>query len=155
MFDPLPHPRLFGMPPGADFPAALVDHLRAAHADRPPQDLARVRLIVNTRRMARRIRDLFDQGPALLLPRIELITDLGQSHHLAEVPEAVPALRRRLELVELISALLDAEPDLAPRAALYDLADSLARVLDEMNGEGVAPEVLEALDVSDMSGHWA
>ena len=155
MFDPLPHPRLFGMPPGADFPAALVDHLRAAHADRPPQDLARVRLIVNTRRMARRIRDLFDQGPALLLPRIELITDLGQSHHLAEVPEAVPALRRRLELVELISALLDAEPDLAPRAALYDLADSLARVLDEMNGEGVAPEVLEELDVSDMSGHWA
>lgn len=155
MFDPLPHPRLFGMPPGADFPAALVDHLRAAYADRPPQDLARVRLIVNTRRMARRIRDLFDQGPALLLPRIELITDLGQSHHLAEVPEAIPALRGRLELVELISALLDAEPDLAPRAALYDLADSLARVLDEMNGEGVAPEVLEALDVADMSGHWA
>ena len=74
---------------------------------------------------------------------------------LAEVPEAVTALRRRLDLVELISALLDAEPDLAPRAALYDLADSLARVLDEMNGEGVAPEVLEALDVSDMSGHWA
>ena len=87
MFDPLPHPRLFGMPPGADFPAALVDHLRAAYADRPPQDLARVRLIVNTRRMARRIRDLFDQGPALLLPRIELITDLGQSHHLTRRPQ--------------------------------------------------------------------
>lgn len=155
MFDPLPHPRLFGMPPGADFPAALVEGLCAAHAGRPPQDLARVRLIVNTRRMARRIRELFDRGPALLLPRIELITDLGQSHHLTEVPEAVPPLRRRLELIELISALLDAEPDLAPRAALYDLADSLARVLDEMNGEGVAPEVLENLDVSDLSGHWA
>ncbi|WP_375687933.1 double-strand break repair protein AddB [Pseudooceanicola sp. LIPI14-2-Ac024] len=155
MFDPLPHPRLYGMAPGADFPAALVAHLHAAFAGRPPQDLARVRLIVNTRRMARRVRDLFDSGPALLLPRIELIGDLGQSHHLADLPEAVPPLRRRLELVELISALLAAEPDLAPRAALYDLADSLARVLDEMQGEGVAPEVLEGLDVSDLSGHWA
>ncbi|MGR3320563.1 MAG: double-strand break repair protein AddB [Pseudooceanicola sp.] len=154
MFDPLPHPRVFGMPPGADFPAALVAHLQAAHADRPPQDLARLRLIVNTRRMARRIRDLFDRGPALLMPRVELITDLGHSHYLSDLPDAVSPLRRRLELVELISALLDAQPDLAPRAALYDLADSLAAVLDEMSGEGVTPEALEQLDVSDMSGHW-
>lgn len=155
MFDPLPHPRVFGMEPGVDFPAALVAGLRDMYKDRPPQDLARVRLIVNTRRMARRIRDLFDQGAPTLLPRIDLITDLGQSLHLGGIPNAVPALRRRLELVELIAALLESQPDLAPRTALYDLADSLAKVLDEMQGEGVSPEALEALDVSDLSGHWA
>ncbi|OWU85967.1 helicase [Oceanicola sp. 22II-s10i] len=155
MFDPLPHPRVYGMPPGADFPAALVEHLSRSYADRPPQDLARVRLIVNTRRMARRIRDLFDRGPALLLPRIELVTDLGISAVSADLPPATPPLRRRLELVELIAALLDAQPDLAPRAALFDLADSLARILGEMDDEGVPPEALEQLDVTDLSGHWA
>ncbi|MDF1854935.1 double-strand break repair protein AddB [Pseudooceanicola sp.] len=155
MFKPLPYPRLFGMPPGADFPAALVAHLQAQYAGRPPQALARVRLIVNTRRMARRIRDLFDRGPALLLPRIELITDLGATLHDVDLGPAVSPLRRRLELAQLISALLEAEPDLAPRSALYDLADSLAAVLSEMQGEGVPPEALERLDVSDLSGHWA
>ena len=33
-----------------------------------------------------------------------------------------------------------AQPDLAPRAAIYDLADSLAGLMDEMQGEGVDPD---------------
>ncbi len=66
----------------------------------------------------------------------------------------VSPLRRRLELTQLIAGLLDQEPDLAPRSALFDLADSLARLMDEMQGEGVAPETLRKLDVSDQSGHW-
>ncbi|WP_297770460.1 double-strand break repair protein AddB [uncultured Roseovarius sp.] len=155
MFDPSDRPRLFGVPPGVDFPRALVEGLRARHAGQPPEALARVHLIVNTRRMARRIRDLFDQGPPCLLPRISLLTDLGEMWDLAHIPDPVPPLRRRLELVQLISALLDRTPDLAPRSAIFDLADSLAGLMDEMHGEGVTPQVIEALDVSDQSGHWA
>lgn len=147
-------PRVFYLAPGVDFPQGVVEGLLARFGDGPPEALARVQLIVNTKRMARRIRALFDAGPARLLPRIELLGSLGQSLEVADIPPAVPPLRRRLELTRLISELLDADPSLAPRAALFDLADSLAGLMDEMQGEGVPPEVIAALDVSDQSGHW-
>ncbi|MEX0366315.1 MAG: double-strand break repair protein AddB [Ruegeria sp.] len=155
MFDPCPTPRVFAMPPGVDFPRTLVDGLRARTAHLPPEALARVQLVVNTRRMARRIRGLFDAGPSCLLPRLSLVTDLGEHADLTRLPPPVPPLRRRLELTQLIGKLLDQQPDLAARASLYDLADSLAALIDEMQGEGVSPDAIRQLDVSDMSGHWA
>lgn len=155
MFEPSEDPRLYSVPIGVDFPAALVDGLLKRHEGRPPQDLARVQLIVNTRRMARRVRALFDAGPACLLPKIQLVTDLGEHWDLAHIPDAVPPVRRRLELVQLLSALLDKAPDLAPRSSLYDLADGLAALMDEMHGEGVSPKRIADLDVTDQSGHWA
>ena len=154
MFDPSPSPRIFGVPPGADFPKALLDGLMSRMHGRPPEELARVQIIVNTRRMARRMRSLFDQGPATLLPRVDLLTSLGSGAAAAGIPDAVPPLRRRFELIQLISRLLEQQPDLAPRASLYDLADSLAGLMDEMAGEGVSPDTIQALDVSDQSGHW-
>jgi ATP-dependent helicase/nuclease subunit B len=155
MFDPEGKVRLFGLPPGTDFPLAMVEGLRTRMSGKPPEALAQVQLIVNTRRMARRIRDLFDQGPACLLPRIQLVTDLGDYAELSRIPPAVSPLRRRLEISQLVSRLLDSQPDLAPRASLYDLSDSLAQLLDEMQGEGVSPDTVRSLDVSDQSGHWA
>lgn len=155
MFEPSDKPRLFGLPPGADFPKLLVEGLIERTAHLPPEALARVTLIVNTRRMARRIRALFDAGPARLLPRIQLVTDLGETFALGTIPAPVSPLRRRLGLVQLVSALLEQEPDLAPRAALYDLADSLARVFEEMRGEGVSFDDIRAIDVSQHSDHWA
>jgi double-strand break repair protein AddB len=98
---------------------------------------------------------LFDQGPACLLPRLSLVTDLGESLDLAQIPPAIPPLRRRLELTQLIAKLLDQQPDLAARSTLFDLSDSLAALIDEMQGEGVSPDAIRQLDVSDMSGHWA
>ncbi|MEX0328266.1 MAG: double-strand break repair protein AddB [Ruegeria sp.] len=154
MFDQGTTPRVFAVPPGADFPKALVNGLRARTAAQPPEALARVQLVVNTRRMARRVRDLFDQGAPCLLPRLSLVTDLGESADLGHIPPAIPALRRRLELTQLIAKLLDQQPDLAARASLFDLSDSLAALIDEMQGEGVSADTIRKLDVSDMSGHW-
>ena len=151
MFDPTDAPRVFGVPLGVDFPKALVEGLLTLHKNQPPEALARVHLIVNTRRMARRIREMFDEGPALLLPRISLVTDLGEDWAMADLPDAVPPLQRRLELLTTVERLLDQSPDLAPRAALYDLSDSLATLMDEMHGEGVDPEVIEGLDVTDVA----
>ncbi|MDF1668097.1 MAG: double-strand break repair protein AddB [Roseovarius sp.] len=155
MFEPSQQPRIFGLPPGVDFPQALISGLSDRMTGTPPEAMASVHVIVNTRRMARRIRSLFDEGPALLLPRVSLVTDLTADKGLHDVPPAVSPLRRRLELTQLISGLLEQQPDLAPRSSLYDLADSLASLMDEMHGEGVSPDVIEALDITDQSGHWA
>ena len=150
-----PGPRLFALPPGVDFAAEVAAGLLARLGDAPPETLARVTIHVNTRRMQRRLSDAFASGPARLLPRIRLITDLALDPIGADLPAPVPPLRRKLELSRLVGGLLDREPDLADRAALFDLSESLARLLDEMHGEGVGADALARLDVSDMSGHWA
>ncbi|WP_353473462.1 double-strand break repair protein AddB [Salipiger sp. H15] len=154
MFEPSGTPRVYGLAPGIDFPAALVAGLRDRMAGRPPEEMAKVELILNTSRMARRVKAIFDSGPATLLPRIRLLTDMADPAALRDLPAPVPPLRRRLELTGLVSRLLDAQPDLAPRAALFDLADSLATLMDEMQDEGVSPDQIAQLDVSDESGHW-
>ncbi|SFT96642.1 double-strand break repair protein AddB [Sedimentitalea nanhaiensis] len=155
MFDPWPVARVFALPPGVDFPKALVHGLVERFAEKPPEALAQVHLIVNTSRMARRIRELFDAGPARLLPRVSLLTEVDRHIAATDLPPRMPPLRRRLQLAQLISHLLDREPDLAARSSIYSLADSLAGLMDEMQGEGVPADVICGLDVSDMSGHWA
>ena len=150
MFDN-PGPRIFALPPGVDFPERLVAGLRARMAGQPPEAMAGVLLYVNTQRMRRRIVELFTAEGASFLPRLRLVTDVAA---LPGLPAAVPPLRRRLQLTQLIGRLLDAQPDLAPRSALFDLADSLATLMDEMQGEGVPPSAIAALDVSDHSAHW-
>jgi double-strand break repair protein AddB len=144
---------VFALPPGADFPEHLVAGLTERMADQPPEAMARVTLYLNTARMRRRVIDLFTQQGAHFLPRLRLVTDLAQDPDLA-LPATIPPLRLRLELAKLISGLLDAQPDLAPRAALYDLADSLANLIGEMQSEGVAPQAIAGLDVSNHSKHW-
>jgi len=154
MFDPSPTPRYFGVAPGVDFASSVVKGLRDRLTSHPPEAMARVDLYVNTRRMARRLRDLFDQDQPGFLPNIKLITDLGKDPSAIHIPKAVPPLRRRLELVQLLSGLLDSQPDLAPRSSLFDLADGLMKLTEEMQGEGVPPSVIRGLDISDQSGHW-
>ena len=150
-----PTPRVFALPPGADFPAQLVAGLRQRMADKPPEAMARVTLYVNTTRMQRRITALFVASGAQFLPRIRLVTDLASAIPAAGLGPAVSPLRQRLVLAQLIEGLLQQEPDLAPRAALYDLADSLATLLDEMQGEGVSADKIAGLDVANHSAHWA
>lgn len=154
MFEPATAPRLFGLAPGIDFPKELAHGLVNRLKGHPPQAIARVDLIVNTRRMQRRLREIFDRGPASLLPRIHMIDAPDSLVTGIELPRQTPALRRRLELITLVSKLLDQVPELAPRASLYDLSDSLAGLIDEMQGEGVSVEAITDLDVSDQSGHW-
>jgi len=153
MFDG-PGPRVFALPPGADFPAALAAGLVARLADRPPEAMARVTLFLNTQRMRRRLRECLAARGAGFLPRMRLVTELGDDPLLGG-GTAVSALGRRLELALLIDRLLAAAPGLAPRAALFDLADSLGDLMDEMRAEDVPPERISALDVSGHAGHWA
>ena len=149
MFDPHA-PRLFYLPPGTDFArqfaAGLLRH--------PPEVLARTRVYLNSERMRRRVTGALTHAGAGLLPQLRLVTELADDPVMADLPPAAPRLRRRLQLTQLIARLLDRQPGLAPRAALYDLADSLATLMDEMQGEGVDPATVAALDVSGHSEHW-
>lgn len=154
MFEPTGKPRVFALPCGVDFARALVDGLERRMAGLDPLARCTVELFVNTHRMQRRLRALYDERPPSLLPRIRLITDLGSETPLPG-PAPVSPLRHRLELAQLVQALIAREPDLAPRASAYDLADSLAVLLDEMQGEGVPPARLRDLDVSRHAAHWA
>lgn len=147
--------KVFSLPPGADFPAELVAGLRERLAGQPPEAMARVRLFVNTQRMRRRIVEIFSASGAGFLPRIRLVSELGDEVAIPGLPAPVPPLRRRLELTRLVAGLLQARPDLAPQSALYDLADSLAELMDEIQGEGIQPGRIAALDVSGHSAHWA
>ena len=155
MFEPGDTPRLYGCAPGVDFPRALVDGLTARMADAAPAALARVTVLVNTQRMARRLQDLFEAGPPRLLPRVGLLTQLDRLLPDAPLPPATPALRRLLELEPLVAKLIEQERDLNTRSASFDLARSLAQLMDEMQGEGVSADQIMRLDVSDQSGHWA
>jgi inactivated superfamily I helicase/RecB family exonuclease len=155
MFEPITLPRVFHLPCGVDFACGFVAGFQARVHGQPPEAAARVRVYLNSGRMRRRVSDAFTASGARFLPRLLLVTDLSRDPVLADLPNPTPALRRRLELAQLIAGLIAAEPGIAPRAALFDLADSLAALMDEMGGEGVSPETLAALDVSRHSAHWA
>ena len=145
---------LFALPPGTDFPAELVAGLLDQMTGKPPEALARVTLIVNTQRMRRRVVDVLQAQGALLLPRILLVTEVAALSSLP-LPQPISPLRRRLVLSLLLDRLLATGTTQFPRAALYDLADSLAALIEEMQGEGIAPDRIAALDVANHSAHWA
>ena len=156
LFDPVSEgARVFALPCGVDFPAALAQGLLHRLAPLDPGARARVTVLVNSARMRRRLRDaLIASGPGLL-PRLRLISEPLPFAQALALPPAIAPLRRRLELAQLIDRLLTVAPGLAPRSALHDLADSLARLFAEMQAEGVPVERLKALDVSRHAAHWA
>ena len=154
MFKEQTGPRVFGLPPGADFVSEIVIGILQRCQKYAPHELARIEIFVNTTRLQRGLHKAFSEGSALLLPRIRLITDLVNSDFSETESSTISSLRRRLELAKFTSALLHAEPELAPRSSLYPLADSLADLFEEMESEQVPVEKLLDLDVADQSGHW-
>ncbi len=155
LFPPGPGPRVFALPPGTDFTAALVAGLEARLAGRPPEAWARVDIWVNTRRAARGLTERLSTGPARLLPRIRVVTELADDPGLpVDLPPPVPALRRKLELARLVQGLINARPGLAAETAAFDLADSLADLMDEIRGEAVDPAGFATLDIGEHAAHW-
>lgn len=146
-------PGIWGVDPGADFAAAFASGLLGRHAGQPPDALARVRVIVPTRALQSRIIAELSLGPARLLPRVEVLDDLADDPVLG-LPPADPGLVRMLMLARLVDRLIAAEAGLAAPSATFDLAEALARLLDEMQAEGVPHERLASLDVADHAAHW-
>jgi len=152
MFEQSTYPRIMALPVGCDFSAAFIAGLRSRMADSRPEDWARITIFVNTRRSARRLHDLLSDGP-MILPDIRVISDLAQDTS-ATLPQPANPLERQLLLADLIGAFLKSQPDLAPVTARFDLAKSLATLLDELDIEGLNIDALENIEIGGQSGHW-
>ncbi|RHW17260.1 double-strand break repair protein AddB [Sphingomonas gilva] len=150
---------LFTIPPHKAFADTLAQGLAARHGG-DPLALARGLVLLPNNRAVRAVTDAFVRlsGGGLLLPRLVAIGDeeLGEGAGLAldpadaAIPPAIEPMRRRMILARLIERARGVGADEAVR-----LAGDLARVIDQLTVEGVAPERLRALDIDpDLSAHW-
>lgn len=145
-----------------------------------PSGLARLTIYLPTRRAARAFTRILSErfdGRALLLPRMvplgdvddaemSLITGDAQTFG-QDIPPAIDPLRRRLELTRLVMACgravnrnaLKIDPLSAPLmpatlADAFALAGDLARLLDQLQIEGVSYEAIRKLDTSTFDHLW-
>ncbi|MCY4006869.1 MAG: double-strand break repair protein AddB [Rhodobacteraceae bacterium] len=146
--------RIFALPPGCDFAEEFTQGLIDRLADAPPESMSQIEIYLNTNRVRRGIIKAFSERGSFLLPKLRLIDDLAKDVRFFDIAPPVPTLRRRLELFQAVSKLLETDARFAARNAAFDLADSLAELMDEMQEEGVSPETIKRLDVSQHSAHW-
>ena len=154
MFEPNAEPRVYALPPGCSFPKEFVAGLKSRLLDQPPEAMAKTEIIVNTAHNEQAIRDEFIAGNASFLPKLFQLTELRSNERFPEIPAAVSPLRRRLELFQAVAKLLEADSRFGSRFSAFELADTLAELMDEMRSEGVPPDILESLDISAQSEHW-
>lgn len=146
--------KLYALPPGVDFAHELVAGLCTGLRNAPPEEMARTRLFLSSGRMQRRVREEFDRQGATFLPRLHLVSDLAQ-FPLPGLAPPVPALRRKLELAQLVESLARRLPAFEAGSGIFGLVDSLAALMAEMQSEGVSPEAFERLDIqASHAEHW-
>jgi ATP-dependent helicase/nuclease subunit B len=148
-------PRVYGLPPGANFTAELAAGIKARLAGQPPEALARVEVAINTSRASRALEEAFENAAeAVFLPRITTFERFVDDP-LTDAPPAIDGLERRLTLTRLIDRMLTLDPSLGPPGAAGPLADTLARLLDEMHGSKAPLSSLDgAVDDAALAKHW-
>jgi ATP-dependent helicase/nuclease subunit B len=177
-------PRVFNIPASAPFLKVLVDALldgRLVPGFAPRNDplaLASATLYLPTRRACRSARDAFLEalGDAAILPRIVPIGDVDEDEltfaqaatgaaasDALDLPEALGSLDRRLLLAQLIANWANSPgvqasggaPLVANTpAATLDLADALARLIDDMTTRRVPWDKLDDLVPADLDKYW-
>ncbi|MEO0461609.1 MAG: double-strand break repair protein AddB [Pseudomonadota bacterium] len=166
-------PQVFSIAAHRGFADALVAGLVPRYAQ-DDVGLARLTLLVPSTRAARTLSEAFIRytgahGMAgMLMPRMVTVGDLDLDEALgqlldplgaSDIPPAVEPTRRWLELAELIALEYAkiGKPEL-PGAARLRLARDLARTMDRLLVEDVAPAELVGPRVLDMLGalsaHW-
>ncbi len=158
-------PAVFSIPPQL----AFVDALASGILDRRSEDplaLARTVILLPTRRACRALADAFlrhSDGTASILPQMRPIGDVDEDELLleavdgpgldpgADLPPAIPELRRRLLLAERLIA--GAGDDLTAEQAAW-LAAELGRFLDQVQTERLDFAGLKDLAPEDFAEHW-
>jgi len=162
-------PNVFTILPGKAFVDALAVGLLDEVGDEPFV-LSDTRILLPTRRAVRSLREAFlrlNGGKPALLPVMTPIGDVDEEELLfhegvfpeseIKLPPAIPELRRRLLLSELILHKgLSQRPGAGapnPDQAAY-LAAELARFLDRVETERLSFEGLASLVPEDYAAHW-
>ena len=157
------HPDVFTIAAGAPFAETLARGLVARAGD-DPLALSSAIVYLPTRRAARSFGDAFAQvmGGAALLPQFRPLGDSEEDELLfdaasegLELAPAIAPLRRQLLLARLIR-----QWDRAGRGGLLSfaqsaaLADSLAKVMDEVETQGCDLSKLSELAPAGLAEHW-
>ncbi|MGH6947767.1 MAG: double-strand break repair protein AddB, partial [Kiloniellales bacterium] len=167
-------PKVVSIRAGLPFLDTLARGL-LARADGDPLKLSETTVLLPTRRACRSLQEAFlraSGGRALLLPRLLPLGDLegeeldfadaeetaALGERAAELPPPFPPLARQLHLARLIQAwrrspaLAEAPPPSEDQAVR--LAAELARLLDQVETEGLDFAKLHELVPEDYSRHW-
>lgn len=171
-------PRILTIAPSAPFLRTLIDSLLSGTlfpgfpVGNDPLSLSRATILLPTRRACRLARDAFLQrGGVTVLPRLIAIGDVEEDEFVfaeasgapsLEILPAIAPLERRLELAVLSDrwATQDAvgggeTPLIAGSTAhSLDLADALARLIDDMTTRGVDWAGLDQIVPDDFDPYW-
>ncbi|MCI4664387.1 MAG: double-strand break repair protein AddB [Neomegalonema sp.] len=160
LFD-APAPRVFAAPAGKPFAEALaIGALARLDAVGAPRDaLADIELTIMTSRARRAVRTAFARvsGGAVLGPRMRGVDELGREdlEDPASIgPPPIEATQRLLWLTRLVRALLAAQPELGALVAAPQLAQDLAKLLDDAAAAGASLDDLAALETGKHAAHW-
>ena len=158
-------PSVFNLPAGASFVDALAERLIAESAG-DPMALARMQVLLPTRRAARSLTEAFLRaagGRPLLLPRLRPLGDLDAEELAMSAPEeaseafggavppAIPVLRRQVLLARAV--MKGPNPPARFDQALA-LARELGRFLDQVQTDGLSLDGLDTLVPEDYAAHW-
>jgi ATP-dependent helicase/nuclease subunit B len=159
-------PAVYTIPPHRAFADALAAGLIAEHGGDPLR-LARGIVLLPNARATRAITDAFVRraGGGLLLPRMvpvgdpELDERLGSlfdpaGRDLTPIPPAVEPLTRLMLLTRLVGEARAASGDPVGTAEAARLAADLARTIDQLHVEEVAPSRLADAVPAELSEHW-
>ena len=129
-------------------------------------ELRHLRILLPTRRACRNLRNAFlrvTDGQPFILPQLVPIGDLdedelkltaltlGKTDEITAIKPAISPLRRRLLLAQLIQKIPDQHT--RPEQAIA-LADSLARLIDNVHNENLSFEQLTHLVSDEFATHW-
>ncbi|HEX8382375.1 MAG TPA: double-strand break repair protein AddB [Sphingomonas sp.] len=158
-------PRVYTIPDHRAFSDAMVAGLMRRFGP-DPMAIARGIVLLPNNRSVRAITDAFVRasGGAMLLPRLVALgdPDLGEGVGAAldpvdadPIPPAVPPMRRRMMLARLIAEERERAGQAIETGEAVRLAGELARTLDQLTVEEVAPERLRTIDLApELSEHW-
>ena len=157
------HPSVFTIAPSAPFAETLARGLIARVGD-DPLALSSAVIYLPTRRAARGFGDAFARvmGGAALLPQFRPLGDGDEDELLfdaaaggLEFKPAITPLRRQLLLAQLVRRWDRMDRGGSLSFAQYAaLADSLAKVMDEVETQGADFSNLKELAPADLAEHW-
>ena len=162
-------PTVYTIPPGVSFVDALAHGLlRRAGGD--PLALSRQTVLLPTRRACRALQEAFLRASdrrSLLLPRLLPLGDLDAEELLLAGDEgtvgaaddgvlapAMPSLKRQLLLSQLVARAAEARGSPIGEDQAVRLAGELARLLDQVETEGLGFDGLETLVPEEYAVHW-